>query len=137
MTTEEWIAFIPTALVGARTYLAYHRTARFLARASFATGRITGFTRKQTQQMRRGGGTHTWHYPQVEFTLKDGTRVEFESAVYQVHPTGYMEPVRVAYDPADPARTAVIATELAWRSTIRWGLVTAVVLALTLGAKYC
>jgi hypothetical protein len=131
---EDWVAFVPTAVLAAWTGYRAWRTRRFLARAVRTKGRITGYTERETAS--NGARTHTWYYPHVEFHLEDGTRLEFENPAYEVHRSGVGAHVDVLYERGRP-ETAHIGGDLAWRSVGKAGCATLVVLTVTLFAAVC
>lgn len=80
------------------------RTARFLAHATRTMGVITEATA----------------HPRIGFKVADGISVEFVQNGFVSRPQGSAVPV--AYDPANPASTAVVATFWPLWGAALWGL---------------
>jgi hypothetical protein len=121
--SDAWsaLAFIgaPLAVTGAL----WMRTRLFLARAARTRGTIV-----EMEKLRRRGRRDRSYAPIVEFSPKDGPRVQFRAhtvAGTTLRRKG--EDVGVLYEPADPAGTARIADDTVWRPVALSGCATLLV----------
>lgn len=95
------------------------RAVDFMRHAVRTEGRVVGYTTKESsvsQQDGRGSETVRHDYPDIQFSLPDGSRVGFTSRVPILlgRGPGPGATVRVAYNPKAPAKTAEIAGFRVW-----------------------
>jgi Protein of unknown function (DUF3592) len=97
------------------------RAVDFLRHAVCTGGRVTRYTTRATERSLgegRGSETVRHDYPHVEFSLPDGSRVEFLSRLPIILRRD-LDPgasVAVAYNPKAPARTAEITGLRTWHA---------------------
>jgi hypothetical protein len=95
------------------------RAVDFLRHAVRTDGRVTRYTTRESERSLgegRGSETVRHDYPHVEFSLADGSRVEFLSRLPIIIRRG-LDPgaaVIVAYNPKAPAKTAEIVGVRTW-----------------------
>lgn len=141
---DVWLHSLPLLSMAALTLtvvLAW-RTRRFLARAARVDGRVTRIAMDLHHGPRYGSeppDTTERYTPYVEFSLEDGSPVEFRSCQSTSNAPGFKEGeiVTVVYERAHPLTTAEIAGSAVWRSVTLSGLGTFLLLLVTILWKAC
>jgi hypothetical protein len=116
-------------------------TRRFLARAVRTEGIVLGAHREEAEHWKgQGEGSETvvHYYPEVAFTLQDGSRIAFRSRGSSAQPPSIGQTVTVVYDPSAPAATASLPGAGVWQPVavlvILAALATTVVLVMLIGS---
>ena len=111
------LAFLVTGCLALAALGLWWRARRFLARVVRASGRITHFTKEESQRWKgegQGSDTDVSYLPHIEFQLPSGERITFQSRSSRSHQASQGATVNVVYDPKAPASSAEIEGRPAW-----------------------